>query len=453
MPIPAPSTPGYSQITQAQALTALAGRLGDQANVYWAQAELRLYLAEALRTWQAYTGWYKDRAVVPLQPNVNWYDLAASLSPPILADTITDQNLTTTILYHLLERQLVAGAWVGTDQFTLAQVQNALQNRLNRFIGDTGLTTSVVVQQSGTSPPIGRALIPSGTIDIRRVAWVNLAGVKTYLWKVSEWELNSFTPGWAQTTNDPPQVYSAAISPPNTIQLAPAPAANGQLEMLLVQQGPTLNLATTTTILNVSDDYTWGIKFGALADLLSGDGQAKDQDRAQYCEQRYQEAVELAKTFPAVMDILVNGVPVFVGSAYDLDTFTPGWENATPGTPINAGMGGRRILAVSPAPAVAMQIGIDVVRNIPIPATDSAFVQIPPDVVPALLDYAQHLASFKMGGQEFMNTDLQRKNLLIEAGNYNGRLRQLNFYNDATRSPSLTMSAELPRLDTPLLVT
>ena len=49
-------------------------------------------------------------------------------------------------------------------------------------------------------------------------------------------------------------------------------------------------------------------------------------------------------------------------------------------------------------------ISVDLVRNAPIPANDSAYVQLGREELDAVLDYAQHLAAFKQGGQEFQAT-------------------------------------------------
>lgn len=452
MPTTPPPPPTYQRITQGAFLTLLSGQLEDSGNVFWSLPELRLYLAEALRTWQSYTGWYRNRAVLSAVANDNWYDLTASLTPSLMAYVVTDQYLAQSILYHLLETQLANGTWTGTDQFTLAQVQAAIQNRLNRFLGDSGLVTSYVLQASGLAPPASRAVVPTGTIDIRRLAWVDASGTVTVLWKSSEWELASFMPGWVQTAQLP-QVYSESLTAPGQIQIAPPPLNSGNLEFVLISPGPTVNLAAggAGVVLNLPCDFSWGVKWGALADLLLGSGQGGDTTRAQYCEQRYQECVQIASTFPAVMQLSVNGVPVYVGSVFEMDAFAPGWPNRTPGVPDTFGMAGRNLLAMAPAPTAAMSMTVDMVADIPLPASDSDFVTIPSDALAVLIDYAQHLASFKMGGTEFMATIQKHKNLLIEAAEYNQRLRQLNLYNDAMRSPSLTQSGEQPRMTTPML--
>jgi hypothetical protein len=203
--------------------------------------------------------------------------------------------------------------------------------------------------------------------------------------------------------------------------------------------------------LPVPDDFTWGIKWGALADLLSSDGVAQDEARAAYCEQRYQQCVQLAKIFPAVLQVSISGAPVWIGSVWELDAYSTGWQNAAAGTPGFAGLAGRNLLALSPPPSGSNAVTLDLVQNIPVPGTDTDYLQVPGDVLPVLIDYIIHLASFKMGGQEFAQTQLQMTNFLLTAGAYNNRLRQLATYNDALRSSALRDYDQNPRLDNPLL--
>lgn len=449
--LPAPTTPGYQQITQAQALTALAERLGDQSNVYWVLPELRLYLAEALRTWQALTGWYRGPGNLTVTAGETWYDLSTALSATNpLSYNVTDQYLVSLMLYQILENQLAGGAWAGTDQFDLAQIQNALQNRLNRFLGDTGCVVTLFDQTADITPPATRIKIQPTIIDLRRVAWTSAtSGLTFVLWRANEWEMNSFQNGWIQNPSDPPQVYSMSVTPPVSIQVAPATTESGTLEMLAVTSGPTLDLASTATLLDIPDDFTWGIKWGALADMLNQDAQAKDVDRAQYCEKRYQEAVQLARAFPSVLQARVNGVPVYISSIFDMDSFSTGWENSANSTPASVGLEGRNFLALSPPPIGGTTVAVDVAANMAIPASDSDFIQVPPDVLDVIIDYAQHIASWKMGGKEFMETIGLYQNFLIEAANYNERLRQLDFFEIAMRQPAQRDKEQVPRVGEP----
>ena len=53
--------------------------------------------------------------------------------------------------------------------------------------------------------------------------------------------------------------------------------------------------------LPIPDDYTVYIFWGVLAEMCGKQGEAYDPDRAQYCRDRYDEGVELAR-------LMVTGV-------------------------------------------------------------------------------------------------------------------------------------------------
>lgn len=471
-PTPYPIKRGYFHLQLGQARQALAERLGDPGNVYWPAQDLIYSIAEALHAWQAYTNWYRERAILTTQQDSLWYDLTQdgvvlpqgpSFNPNLFGYNITAQALASQILYQICEPQLVSnGATLdlsGSGQFDLAQIQNAIQNRVNRFLGDSGAVTSYLLQESSVPPTNGRALLPDSVIDIRRVVWIDQPNPfvtnRCLLWREDEWALNSFMSGWqgagyVQPGAGPqyPSVYSVALTPPVSIQIAALPTNPGALEIHAVQSGPVIDLATPASVdfLGVPDDFVWAVKWGALADLLSGDGQARDTLRAQYCQSRYLEAVQLARSFPAVMQTLVNGIQIPTESAFDLDSFLSSWQNSPASIPQFCGLVGRNLLALAPQAAPPANVVLDLARNMPIPTEDGDFLQVPRDVEDVILDEAQHIASWKMGGEEFLATQALHNNFLVAAGDYNARLKQLAFYQEALRQPSLRQGIEVRRL-------
>jgi hypothetical protein len=65
---------------------------------------------------------------------------------------------------------------------------------------------------------------------------------------------------------------------------------------------------------------------------------------------------------------------------------------------------------------------VDVVRNMPIPATDADYVQVGREHLDVLVDYAVHLAMLKCGGAEFQATMGGYENLVNLAIDNNLRL-------------------------------
>lgn len=427
----------YSYITFAQLKTQLLARLDDAGAVYWLNAgtynEASMLLIEALRTWQAYSAYWRDRGHVNgITPSQVFWDLPSTLldasSSLMLQYTVTDQDLVAMIQYHLIE-PVTGSSWTGSDQFTLADLTNALQNRRNQLLEDTGLVATHSTINLTVSPPSGRVPLSDSIIDVRRVAWRAVAPSTAVipLWSADEWAFSAFHPDW-NLNAETPSAHSVIGPPPLTLQLSPVPIASGQLELITVNAGADLD-PTTGVVLGVPDNFSWAVKWGALSDLLSKRGQAFDPLRQQYCEQRWQQAEEIIRISPCVLTAAVNEKMAFVQPVGDLDAFNTTWEE-TDGFPAAVGTAGFNLICLAPPPdnTQPYSITLDVVRNAVIPTADASQIQLGREEVDVILDYAVHLASFKMGGQEFLSTLPLFQNFVKHAAVYNDRLRGSSVY-------------------------
>jgi hypothetical protein len=447
------AAPGYAYLTLGAARTELAARLLDPAYVYWTAAELNDLIGEAVRTWQALTGTFKQRATFQISPDGGvggsaFYDLRA-MSPDILNFFVTDRQIIEMTLAALLEPPLAPG-WTGTGQFAWRQIADSLQNRINRWLSDTGANVARNVQDVGTGPSAARIFLPEGVLDVRRAAWLNAAGQYSTLWRDDEYAMQAFLNSGYAAPADPPLVWGKFVVPPAGLQVYPPPKNPGRLETLVVQNGPQIGqtpdaVALAPTVLDVPEDFVWGMIFGALSDLLGADGPMRDPDRAAYAESRYQESAELYRMNPTLVQTQINGVPIWTGSAFEMDSFLASWQ-ARPGVPQFCGMAGRNLVAFGPAPNAGYSATVDVVANIPVPGSDSDYIQVDRGSLNTLLDYAQHLACFKMAGQEFKNTDRARQNFYLAAALENGRITKGNFYRSALQLPAMRQQAEVPRI-------
>ncbi len=431
----------YQHTTRSQARAALSTRLEDPNNVRWLVEELNLYLADALRLWQALTGSYHDRsASISTQNAVAFYDLA-TIPAASLGCTLLDSDQVKTLQYHLLE-PATGTSWTGSDQFNLTQVTQALQKRRDRFLLETGIVQSYSLLATAVPiPNNGRVPLPVNCIDVRRLAWKDGGGTFYPLWRNDEFALNSFSPGWL--TPGVPSTYSAIVAPPLLAQLAPPPASPGSLECITVDSGAALNPAAGV-LMGIPDDFVPFVKWGALADLLSLDGKAYDPVRAAYAESVYALGVTLAIHNPSVIQLSLNGTPLFLSSVFDLDAFSPGWQNA-PAAPSQAAMSGRNLLAFAGIPNGVYSVVLDLVPNMPVPALDTNYLQVGKEVLDAILDYAQHLAMFKNGGAEFAGSTQLFQNLLKLAGVQNRRLQAMATYRRILDSPSTRQENTVPR--------
>jgi len=407
---------------------------------FWSTVEINANVVEALRTWNAGARYWRNRVTFATVSGQAFYDLSSTPGTSTdLGYSVTDQQLVASIEYSLLEPATYT-AWTGTTQFTLPDVVNALQRRRNQFLVETGAVLTNYTQN--VAPPFaGRVAISNSVIDVRRLAWQTTGNYYYPLWREDEWALDTLMQGWPQTSGTP-TVYSVSVVPPFTIQLAAPPSDVGTLNLVVVSAGATLD-PTTGVSMGIPDDYAWVVKWGALADLLGMSGPAADPLRAQYCEKRWQEGIEIAKEAPTVLDARLNNVPLQVSTLYELDTLSPTWQNA-PRQPDTVAMAGMNMLVLSPPPDGVYSVTLDIVQNSPIPALTSTALVLSQDIQDIIIDYSQHIAAFKMGGEEFLATMPHYERMMRLAGIYRDRTRAQTSNHQSLMNRGQRQKKEIP---------
>lgn len=391
----------YTSPSLTQALADLGSRLNDPASIHWTDLEKTRYLCEALRTWNALTSHFRDQGSFTATLNEPFYDLPTVL-PALRAQTVTNWDLVLDIQYALLEPPSAA-TWVGTDQFTLAQVSQAIQRRRDQFLRET----NSVVTRSTTAYGVtgtGRIALSESVLQVRRAAWrPDATALLLPLLRTDEWAANHYQPTWVtpSTAARPPRTYSTSVVPPLTMQILPPPSGAGTLDLVSINKGlplvPTLEMS-----LGIPNDWAWVVKWGALADLLSGDGLALDVPRSTHYEQRWQQGLDGAKKAAVVLAARINGVPCVCGDLSSADTYQPTWQ-LVGGVPRKVLLSGQTLLALNPPPGATgspWTIVLDVIRNAPVPVNGVDVLQVSQDIYDVLLDYAQYIALSKEGPGE-----------------------------------------------------
>lgn len=387
----------YTHTTFAQLVTLLAARLGDTGKVHWTNAELELYLIESIRVWNALTGTHRDTFSFTTTPGVAFYDLTA-LSPAQRGRTVVDRDLITLIEYQLMEPP-TPDAWTGSDMFTLPDVISALTHYRDRFLSNTGC---VVTRTTAVIAPTATYSFPDTVTSLRRVAWADSSNYYYQLSTSDDGMLTALNPLWGQTAPAPPTSYATLTTPNLHLLLYPPTPTAGTLDMITVNTGavldPTAN-ATTGTLIGIPDDYAWGVRFGALAELLDRDGPARDPARADLCLRMYQlaESIYSANAF-ALLTAAINGVLVSVGTIQYTDSLIMGWQSADRSRPTRVSIAGPDLLALSPVPDDIYSVTGSIVRNASIPTLSTDYIQVSRDDLSALLGYAELLAAFKSQG-------------------------------------------------------
>lgn len=431
----------YTYLTLQQMKDALAARLGDVGKIFFVDAELELYVKEALYNFQALSGYWRGRMTFNTVANTPFYDISATPGS-LLTPSITDAMLLSQIEYHLIEPQ--GTTWTGSTQFTLADIVEAMERRRNQFLVETGM---VLTQASlpWPSPPISRAPLDEKTIDVRRAVWLKaLDGTRTTMWRTDEFVANAARYGWSQNPSDPPESYSTASTPPVTLQLVPPPANPGTVEMLVVQSGAALN-PSTGVVLGIPDNFAWVVKWGVLADLLGKDGEGYDEWRCGYCERRWKEGIELARIHTSAVQAYVNSIQSPINAVQTLDSMRPNWQDITVssnvGTPDAPVLMSWNMLGFSPVPNGVFGIMLDVVQNAPV----SSPIQLGREDLDAVLSCAQHIAMFKEGGLEFNNSMHLYRRTTEQAMLYNERIKAAVKYLQPLSDRSEAEEAKNPR--------
>jgi len=372
---------------------------------------------------------FRDKGLFSTSSGTSLYDIRTELDngsgEKILASTLRDRDIVNELQYHLLEpanNWSSSTSWSGTEMFSMADLVQAVQRRRNQFLLETGQIISAT--KFNVMPGVAKISLPDTTIDVRRVAWIDVTGSTetsyTGLWRVDNYQLSQLSLGW-NLTQGVPGTYTIAALPETYIELAPSPISTGKIHVLSVETGANLDV-TTGTLLGVMDDFAHVIKWGALADLLAKDGPARDESRAQYCEQRWQEGLALAGMEGGITHALLNGTDATICSTFDLDSAYPTWQS-TSGAPEVIALNGANLLALYPVPDGIYSVVLDVVRNAVVPSVDGDYLQVGREYLDTILDYAQHLAAFKQGGKEFKDSTELYKRFIRAATRYNGRLK------------------------------
>ncbi len=397
--------PSYTQITLTQLLAQLGTNLDDTSSLYWTDLEKTYAIQEGLRVWGALTSYWRTRGSFSTAPNTTYYDLSAQL-PLLRTRSWTLNQLTQEIQFACLE---APGGIIGLGMSGQIQVQNildAIQRARNRFVIDTRLPLSVLTSATlNPPPPDGLMQFDQSAVYVHRAAWLDLGpggapGAWTNLWREDAWSVDHGNPQWTIEAG-PPVEYSEAELAPLMLQLSPPPSNAGGLEILAVES-LVLDLTDPTQTFDIPDEWIHAVKYAALADLFGPNSQIYDPLRAGYCEQRYSQAIDFAKTARSLLRVMVGNVPLGIDSLAALDAGHPSWRNQL-GTPGLAGVL-YDILAFDSQPYASLGVTVDVAQSAPIPLLGSDFIPLGSEDIGSLVDYCTHVLTLKCGGKELTGT-------------------------------------------------
>jgi hypothetical protein len=201
---------------------------------------------------------------------------------------MTDQALLSELQYALMEPPN-GGQSFPSEVWTRDEVIEAVNGGERSILRETYLLvsrTTVAVLAGATS-----VALPADWLATLSGAWLTAGNVRTPLSPADAFEVDTDSPGW-ENTSGTPLVYLDSDGDTLTLRLSPIPSANGTLELLYVAVPTAIN--GNGRSFTVPDDYLSGVKYDALGWLLSKVGRLQDPERAAYCRQRQQLAVQAA---------------------------------------------------------------------------------------------------------------------------------------------------------------
>jgi hypothetical protein len=139
----------------------------------------------------------------------------------------------------------------------------------------------------------------------------------------------------------------------------------------------------------------------------------------------------------------INGVPADTVPLKEMDGFNAEWQNV--GTWPTLVVAGMDFIAICPTPATVNGVTVTVVGNAPIPSLDTDFVQVSREVFDLILNYAQVLAAFKQGGEDFLSTKSLEDDFFRAAAQQNKRILRMGLVTDTVHVEGKRQDIAQPR--------
>lgn len=418
----------YSQITFAEAKSRLASLLNDDSKVFWTDAELGLYLIEALRFWGLAAQYWRDTGKFDTVSGQAIYDIATDVTDvtgmtTLQSLTVTDRNLIVDLEYNLIEPITTNWAlgWQGSEMFSMDQIANILSLGRDDLLRQSGC----IAQSSSYVATAGvqRVELNQNTVHILRMS-VQEDGSTSVLpmWPLDYYQAQAYNQSAFPATGRP-NAYITTYTPTLAVDIYPPPRTQSLLRLDSVQSGTGFTPTVNASVVGLPDDACWLVKYRGLDDLLSGDGLSRATELSQYANQRWQDGLDMLAQYQSLMWSTINGKRMTISSLAQLSAQRPDWEGFS-GTPRSLHMLNWNKFAVYPVPDGAYTITVEVIKKAPIPAADADYMQVGREQMQAIYDYAQHLALLKCQGVEFTQsyallaraTDAAKEHLAALAG-------------------------------------
>lgn len=385
-------------MTLSELKTRILKRLDDEEGVFW--PELTSLINEALLTWEAFANYSIKEKRFPVSETSYQFEQTIP--------TLTPEEQISTVLFET----------PSTEQYHSEQIPIAILNSFREWQQQAKLIISVRELDQGAG------FIKLGLDHIAPIHIDWMARARKFNRRLDPMDPQDLT--WFVEGAGKPFAYGVHSREINQIQLFPKPDELGSIEIW--------EAATTNQIPRV---FSWVIKYLSLYQMLSVDGQARDEARAEYCKKRVEDAIQLATRFPWFRNAVLNEVPIQVCSLADLTSWDSQWRFKI-GVPKFLVMAGWNKFFLYPKPHDQF-IGELLIEAYEPPKEVSLaddVIYLPKEFHRVLEDFVIHLALFKCSGLEFAHTLNAYKELIETAMGYNVKLYPLQKYLSISKSKS-----------------
>lgn len=389
----------YTHTNRLEFRTALKKALSSDPSVgnYWPDAELNLLINQALLTFGAFSGFWKDDILIETKEAQTIYDIFSAdvVSATKVAPTITFGDMVAWLNIDLIEA--ISETEQTSDLFSLTELFDLVKAKYN---GYQLKTNSVLSQLSLNVPAQNNSIeLPDNLVDIvdARFVYVDEDGntITILLQRVDEEELSYFD-GSLLTEQALPQYFSTVYGRNKTIKLYGIPNITGTLQLLSILGQDDDAQITVDTIINLPNNLVPYLKYEILSDIFNKDGLLKDAARAAYCEARIEEGITIGKNYAVILLAKANGLMIDTDSINKLNEFVELESSDDP--PTILGLAGLNIFSLDVIPTTTVN-SIQITANLdaPLPIRDTDYIDTEVGYIDPLTNYCIHLAQFKNG--------------------------------------------------------
>lgn len=431
----------YEHTTREEFRIKVQQKLGEEG-IHWPENELNLSIDEALLTFGAISGFWKEEVFIVTNENKIIYDLFID---PIIGLTTIKPSIKYSKLFDWLNRDLIENITFASpisEFLDLETYAKALETKYNEY----QQLTSLVLKQYQEEIPAEQNTIelPQDLIDIRRISFIAEDGIEYILDEADEESIHLNSD--ALTEVSIPEFYSTIYGKTKDLKLYPTPANVGVLKIIYVTATTEADLQDENIAINLPNNLVPYLKFGILSDIFNNEGVLNDPVRAAYCKQRWEEGIMIGRNYNSALIARTNAVKqIGIDSLNNVDIYSDNIKVRT--SPTVLGFAGFNIFRIDVVPsAVQYSIGIVTNVNAELPVDDNDFIKIDLEYIDMLADYVVHLAKFRNGAAEIAMTNNLKDNFLKTAINHNIRLLQAGVTFDNLIGITRKQEVEQPRI-------